>query len=174
MDFDEWCICNFLIVSIYDKWWMLVNNLFTLIIYIGWIYDKWWMLVEYDSFISGLYMFMFVQNDTSWLKMTSFLIVIGAPPCARNRREVHHAWSCFRQRSPRPFYGERSGNVYRQFDVLFIMTKLVTNNSVYILTDAPPIADEGPHEGSSNAYDERYTPYFRRAWLLGFMLQFKR
>ena len=47
MDFDEWCICNFLIVSIYDKWWMLVNNLFTLIIYIGWIYDKWWMLVEY-------------------------------------------------------------------------------------------------------------------------------
>ena len=75
MDFDEWCICNFLIVSIYDKWWMLVNNLFTLIIYIGWIYDKWWMLVEYDSFIFGLDMFMFVQNDTSWLKMTSFLIV---------------------------------------------------------------------------------------------------
>ena len=33
------------------------------------------MLVEYDSFIFGLDMFMFVQNDTSWLEMTSFLIV---------------------------------------------------------------------------------------------------
>ena len=30
------------------------------------------------------------------------------------------------------------------------MTKLVTNNSVYILTDAPPIADEGPHEGRAD------------------------
>ena len=40
------------------------------------------MLVEYDSFIFGLDMFMFVQKDTSWVKMTSFPIVIGAPPPA--------------------------------------------------------------------------------------------
>jgi hypothetical protein len=35
--------------------------------------------------------------------------------------------------------------------------------SVYILTDATPIADEGHTKAVQMQYDERYTPYFKRA-----------
>ena len=48
------------------------------------------------------------------------------------------------------------------------MTKLVTNNSIYILTDAPPIADEGPHEGCADVVRRALHSVFQESTDVGF------